>query len=30
MGLMFACAALLGLRAGEILGLKTENINLTT
>jgi integrase len=26
---MFACAALLGLRAGEILGLKAENVNLT-
>jgi len=27
---MFACAALLGLRAGEILGLKAENIDLQT
>jgi len=28
--LMFACAAFLGLRAGEILGLKAENIDLQT
>jgi len=28
--LMFACAGLLGLRAGEILGLKAENIDLVT
>jgi integrase len=28
--LMFACAALLGLRAGEILGLRVEDVNLQT